>query len=136
MFRFLKRRNAAPDGASPERRLIAELEALDPARLDAAALELERLWAWFTDQFGGTAPFLEKPASEQDAYLDRLNQAVTRSESLKDSELGRFYYSSAILKLFVTGLRSGDSSPDVLALSARVAWMLNHARQLNAEQTS
>ena len=37
-----------------------------------------------------------------------------------------------MLSLFMRSLRAGDASPDALALSARVAWMINHARQLDA----
>jgi len=133
MFAFFKRRSrGGPEAASPERALIADFEALDPARRDAAALELLRLWTWFNDEFEGTASFVGRPEAEQDAYIDKLAHAAARSESLKSGDLGRFYYSSAMLSLFMRSLRAGDASSDALALSARVAWMINHARQLDA----
>ena len=133
MFAFFRRRGrAGQDTGSPERALIAGFEALEPARQDAAALELLRLWTWFNDEFEGTASFVGRPEAEQDAYIDKLAHAAARSASLKDGDLGRFYYSSAMLSLFMRALRAGDSSPDALALSARVAWMINHARQLQA----
>jgi hypothetical protein len=137
MFAFFNRRRGdAATPLSPERLLIAEFEALQPIRQDAAALELHRLWAWFIDEFGGTASFLDKPLSEQDAYIDKLSNAAARSESLKHGELGRFYYSSAMLSRFMTSLRSGETSPDALALSARVAWMINHAGQLGTDRAT
>jgi hypothetical protein len=116
MFRIFKRRDAHSATTTPERLLIAEFEALEPVRRDAAALELHRLWSWFTEEFGGTASFLDQPLSEQDAYIDKLSNAAARSQSLKNSDLGRFYYSSAMLSLFMVSLRSGESTPDALAL--------------------
>jgi hypothetical protein len=110
--------------------LLSAFDALPDARKDAAAGQLSLLWLWFRDAFGGPAEFLARPAEEQDAYLDKLRTAADRSAALKDSDLGRYYFSSAMLSHYLDALRTGDVSPPVMALSERVVWMVERGRKL------
>jgi hypothetical protein len=41
-----------------------------------------------------------------------------------------------MLSGFMTSLRAGETSPDALAVSARVAWMIKHARQVGADRAT
>lgn len=123
-----------PEPPSQERVLVDEVEALSPERRDRAALELARLWSWLNEEFGGLTGFLSRSEPEQDAFLDRLMLVVERSEAMKETDLGRYYYSSAMLGLFIKALRSRKGDPDQLALSSLVASMVERGRHLgNAE---
>ena len=119
-----------PENLSQERALVGEVEALPPERRDRAAVELARLWAWLSQEFGGPAGFLNRSEPEQDAFLNRLSLVVERSEGMKETDLGRYYYSSAMLGLFINALRSRQGGPDQLALSSLVASMVEQGRQL------
>src|SRR4029079_2569135 len=81
--------------------LVLSLDALAPRRLDETAQQLSRLWAWFRDEFGGPSEFLSQPGPAQDEYLDKLNEVVGRSEHLKGTDLGCYYYSSAMLREYL-----------------------------------
>ena len=116
--------------ATPAQVLLAELETLDPARRDSTAVQLAVLWGWFTDAFGGPADFAAAPASEQNAYLARLDLAVERSGGLKNTDLARFYFSSALFAHYLRALRANDTGPDALAISDRVVAMVERGRRL------
>jgi len=124
-----------PEPPSQERVLVAEVEALSPERRDRAAVELARLWSWLNEEFGGPTGFLNRSESEQAAFLDRLSLVVERSEGMKETDLGRYYYSSALLGLFINALRSRQGDPDQLALSSLVASMVEHGRRLVEAQS-
>ena len=130
--RAAARRLARPDAppSTPARVLLAELETLDPARRDSTAVQLAVLWGWFTDAFGGPADFAAASASEQDAYLARLDLAVERSGGLKNTDLARFYFSSALFARYLRALRANDTGADALAISDRVVAMVERGRRL------
>jgi hypothetical protein len=131
--RAAARRLARPDAplpSTPAQVLLAELATLDPARRDSTAVQLAVLWGWFTDAFGGPADFAAASASEQDAYLARLDLAVERSGGLKNTDLARFYFSSALFAHYLRALRANDTGPDALAISDRVVAMVERGRRL------
>ena len=119
-----------PEPASQERALVDEVEALSPERRDRAAVELARLWSWLNEEFGGLTGFLSRSEPEQDAFADRLMLVVERSGGMKETDLGRYYYSSAMLGGFIKALRSRKGDPDQLALSSLVASMVEQGRHL------
>jgi hypothetical protein len=126
--RAAARRLAPPDAplpSTPAQVLLAELVTLDPARRDSTAVQLAVLWGWFTDAFGGPADFAAASASEQDTYL-----AVERSGGLKNTDLARFYFSSALFAHYLRALRANDTGPDALAISDRVVAMVERGRRL------
>jgi hypothetical protein len=112
--------------------LLADFDALPMLKQDGAARQLSQLWDWFRDEFGGPAEFMAKPSKEQEAYIDKLGAAVERSTRLKDTDLGRYYFSSALLREYLAALRANDISPTALAISDRVAWMVERGRELAA----
>ena len=126
-------RPADPPPSTPARVLLAELETLDPARRDSTAVQLAVLWGWFTDAFGGPADFAAASASEQNAYLARLDLAVERSDGLKNTDLARFYFSSALFARYLRALRANDTGPDALAISDRVVAMVERGRRLEKQ---
>lgn len=119
-----------PEPPSPERALVDEVEALQPERRDIAAIELTRLWSWLGEEFGGPTGFLNRSQPEQDAFIDKLMLVVERSRGMKETDLGRYYYSSAMLGFFIKALRSRKGVPDQLALSSLVAAMVERGRHL------
>lgn len=134
---FFRRWTARPEPQveeTPEQRLIAAYDALDQERRDGVAQQLSVLWAWFIEEFGGPGAFTACPDFEQEAYLAKLDMAARRSEPLKDGDLGRYYFSSALLRCFVNALRTQDTSADALAVSDRVAWLIERGRQLGQKR--
>ena len=107
-----------------------EVEALPSESRDRVAVELTRLWTWLSLEFHGPAGFLNRSEPEQDAYIDKLMLVVERSRGMKETDLGRYYYSSAMLGLFIKALRGRRGDPDQLALSSLVASLVERGRQL------
>jgi hypothetical protein len=133
MIGFFRRRKdePKPEPASQERVLMDQFHALDPDQRDRVAVQLAELWEWLITEFGGPAGFLDKPQAEQDAYIERLRIVTQRTEEHKETDLGRYYYSSALLSLYASALRAERRDPDQTALAALVASMIDRGRQLS-----
>jgi hypothetical protein len=132
MFAFLKRMNilgAAP-ARSRERILVEEFDALDVQRRDLVCQQLDRLWTWLLYAFDGPAGFLSQSSNAQSEFLGKLEIAEERSHSLRQTESGAYYYSAAMLVLYLRGIQASKTDPDTLTLSARVAWGVNRGREL------
>ena len=114
--------------------LLADFDALPEPRKDAAAGQLSLLWLWFRDEFGGPADFLALAAEEQEKYLEKLRTAAERSAALKDSDLGRYYFSSALLGGYLEALRTHDVSPTAMAVAHRVVWMVERGRAISRQR--
>ena len=132
MGSFLTRakRNTAPSIKHPVWTLLMEFDALDRQKQDDAARQLTVLWSSFVEEFGGPRPFMELPAAEQQAYLGRLDRIREKTEALKGTELGRYYFSVAILRHFLEALRSNDTSTAAIALSKRLVRLTERGREL------
>jgi len=132
MFAFLKRMNilgGAP-ARSRERMLVEEFDSLDDGRRDLVCQQLDRLWTWLLHAFDGPAGFLSRPPEDQSEFLGKLEIAEEKSHSLRQTESGAYYYSAALLVLYLRGIQTGKTDPDTLTLSARVAWGVNRGREL------
>jgi hypothetical protein len=68
--------------------------------------------------------------SQSSAYIERLRIVTQRTEEHKETDLGRYYYSSALLSLYASALRAEGRDPDQVALAALVASMIDRGRQL------
>jgi hypothetical protein len=133
MRSLFRRRKAGSDQSPPEhpaQTLLAEFDALDAVAKERIARQFALLWSWFMDEFGGPHQFLDAPAFEQMAYLERLDLAAERSRARRATDLARYYYSAAILRQFLAALRSNDTSPAALALSDRLVWLTERGRRL------
>lgn len=132
LLKKLKQEPPLPPSAAET--LLADFDALPDVRKDAAAGQLSLLWLWFRDEFGGPADFLARPAEQQEGYLDKLRTAAERSAALKDTDLGRYFFSSALLGGYLEALRSHDVSPTALAISHRVVWMVERGRAMSRQR--
>jgi hypothetical protein len=132
MWSFFTRaqRNTAPSIKHPAWTLLMEFDALDGQKQDDAARQLTILWSSFVEEFGGPRPYMDRPASEQQAYLDRLDRITEKTDRLKRTELGRYYFSVAILRHFLEALQSNDTSTAAIALSKRLVRLTERGREL------
>ncbi|HEX2136938.1 MAG TPA: hypothetical protein VHG30_13715 [Microvirga sp.] len=130
MWSFFKR--AVPH---PARALLTELDGLDEARRNATARQLALLWSAFAQEFG-VSRFIEASASEQQSYLDRLDRIVERGKELKDTELARYYYSTALLRHFLEALRTRDAGPGARAIAERLVLLTEEGRALQEDADS
>lgn len=108
------------------------IDRLAVTKLGAVSEQMTALWEGFEAEFEGPSGFLAASKERQDAYLARLHRVAERSLSLKDTDLGHYYYSSAALALFMQALQDNKSDAATLALSARVAWLINQGRKNRA----
>lgn len=132
MFAFLKRLklSCAFVEPGPAGKLVQEFDALDNTRRDQVCEQLDRLWTWFLYQFDGPVGFLGQPPQVQDEFLGKLAVAEERSRSLKQTDLGSYYYSAALLGRYLRGVKANSTDPETLVLSARVAWGVNRGHEL------
>ena len=116
---------------------MAEFDRLDPeARLNVAE-QFAQVWSWFIDQFHSPRAFLEAPPAQQGAYLEGLGSVIERSKGLRRTELGRYYYSAALLWHFLEAERFNDTSDAAWAVGGRVRWLLQKGagpQHLRAEE--
>jgi hypothetical protein len=132
MFAFLKglRLSIASTALSPEQMLIDEFDALEVRRRDLVCEQLDRLWTWFLHEFDGPVGFLGQAPATQDEFLGKLAIAEERSLLRKQTESGAYYYSAALLVRYLRGVLAGNTDPETLAISARVAWGVNRGHEL------
>ena len=113
--------------------LLVELDELDPESQDSTARQLALLWSAFVDEFG-ISQFVQDPSPEHQAYLERLDRIIDKSREKRKSELGVYYYSTALLRLFLEARLTRDTSPTARALSERLVWLIERGRQLEADR--
>lgn len=132
MLSFLKRLRLSirRSAASEERRLVERFDALGPVERDEVCEQLDRLWAWFLHAFDGLAGFLRQAPVAQDDFLDKLALAAETSRPEDRPERAAYYYSAAMLLMYLRGIRAGSKTGDVLALAARVAWGIDRGHRL------
>ena len=116
----------------PAQTLLSELDALDQERRESTARQLALLWSAFTQDFG-ISRFEAAPRSEQQAYLDRLDRIIERGREIKESELGRYYYSTALLRHFLEAHRTHDTTPAARAVSEWLVWLTERGRELEPD---
>src|SRR4051794_12066998 len=114
----------------PARKLVLEFDALNDTKRDLFCEQLDRLWTWFLYQFDGPVGFLCRPPEVQDEFLGKLAVAEERSRSLKQTDLGSYYYSAALLGRYLRGVKANNTDTETLILSARVAWGVNRGHEL------
>ena len=123
MWSFFRRAPISP----PAPPLLSEINALDQDKRDSTARQLAWLWSSFTEEFG-ISRFIEAPSSE--AYLARLDRIVERGRKLKETDLGRYYYSAALLRDFLEAHRTHDTSPAAKAIAERLVGLTERRREL------
>jgi hypothetical protein len=116
----------------PAQTLLSELDALDQERQESTARQLAMLWSAFTQDFG-ISRFKVAPPSEQQAYLHRLDRIIERGREVKESELGRYYYSTALLRHFLEAHRTHDTTPAARAVSEWLVWLTERGRELEQD---
>jgi len=128
MWSFFKR--ASKPGRAEM--LLVELDKLDPESQDSTARQLALLWSAFVDEFG-ISQFVQDPSPEHQAYLERLDRIIDKSREKRKSELGVYYYSTALLRLFLEARLTRDTSPTARALSERLVWLIERGRELETD---
>src|SRR5215211_1817411 len=103
--------------------LLLELDELDLGSLDRTARQLALLWSAFAHEFG-ISQFVQDPSPEHQAYLERLDRIIDKCREKRKSELGVYYYSAALLRLFLEARVTRDTSPTARALSERLVWLI------------
>ena len=128
MWSFFRRAPILPS-APP---LLSEINALDQEKRDSTARQLAWLWSSFTEEFG-ISRFIEAPSSYQQAFLARLDRIVERGRELKETDLGRYYYSAALLRDFLEAHRTHDTSPAAKAIAERLVGLTERGRELEQD---
>jgi hypothetical protein len=131
MWSFFERKTVgARDMATehPAQVLLSDFTKTDSQSQQRTAQQLAQLWSGFLEEFGGPRPFLNAPQGQQDQYLERLDRIVERSRLRKETELGRFYFSAAMLRLYLEALRNGDTAQQAVALSRCLVALIDEGR--------
>jgi hypothetical protein len=115
--------------------ILTEFEALETAKQTATARNVALLWDCFVEEFGGVSGFLAATSTEQNHYLEKLDAAAQRMEVGRYSAVGYHYVSVVLVKLYVTYLHGQNSAPSAIALSSRVAMLINDGRVIRAKES-
>lgn len=117
-----------PAEPTEEQALLGAFEALDGGRQEAVARNLSLLWECFLEEFSGLSGFFEASPTRQSAYLDRLASAAGRMEASRAPEARYHYVSVALMKHYVSSFQARSTAPDAIALSRRVASLIDGTR--------
>ena len=128
MWSFFRRAPVVP----PALPLLSEINALDQEKRDSTARQLALLWSAFVDEFG-ISQFVQDPSPEHQAYLERLDRIIDKSREKRKLELGVYYYSTALLRLFLEARLTRDTSPTARALAERLVWLIERGRELETD---
>jgi hypothetical protein len=131
MWSFFERKTVgARDMAAdhPAQVLLSDFTKTDRQSQQRTAQQLAQLWSGFLEEFEGPRPFLNAPQGRQNQYLERLDRIVERSRSRKDTELARFYFSAAMLRLYLEALRTDDTAQEAVALSQCLVALIDEGR--------
>jgi hypothetical protein len=120
----------APEEPGPVELVLADLDRLDPDHRGLVAKNLSLLWTCFIDAFGGLSGFLQAPTTEQAAYLDKLEAAAQRMESVKAPQARHHYVCVALMKHYVASFLTRTPEPGAIELSRRVAAMIDEAHRI------
>src|SRR4051794_29218659 len=93
-----------------------------------AADQLAVLWQCFVDEFKNPAAFQREHKANQDAYIAKFERVAAQTEEVKHAEKGHFHYGIALMLRFLLVARDGARQQSALALSGRVASLINGAR--------
>jgi hypothetical protein len=124
------------EAPSPEQVILDDLDALSPQQKDAVAENLALLWNCFAEEFGGVSGFLAEPATQQAAYLAKLDTAAKRMEPAKATEVGHHYVSVALMMHYVSSFQGRSTDQSAIAMSNRVAELIDRGRHLKATKES
>src|SRR5215212_9439905 len=130
MLSFLKsaRHDEVQEPLDDNRVLLDEFAALDAIRQNEAADQLAVLWQCFVDEFKNPAAFQREPKAKQDDYIAKFERVAARTEEVKHTQKGHLHYGIALMLQFLLVARDGARQQSALALSGRVASLINGAR--------
>ena len=130
MLSFLKsaRHDEVQEPLDANRVLLDEFAALDAIHQNEAADQLAVLWQCFVDEFENPAAFQREPKAKQDDYISKFERVAARTEKVKRTEKGHLHYGVALMLRFLLVARDGARQQSALALSGRVASLINGAR--------
>jgi hypothetical protein len=138
VWSFFTRANASPPPPvrHPAETLLAHFDRLDRKQQDGTARQLAFLWSSFVEHYGGPRLFVERPATEQQAFIDGLVRLADHGSGHEDTDLGPYYFSVTMLRYFLDALRTNDTSPPAIALSKRLVGLTERGRKLQGETRS
>jgi len=130
MLSFLKsaRHDEVQEPLDDNRVLLDEFAALDAIHRNEAADQLAILWQCFVDEFENPAAFQREPKAKQDDYIAKFERVAARTVEVKHTEKGHLHYGVALMLRFLLVARDGARQQSALALSGRVASLINGAR--------
>lgn len=123
------------EASEPAFAILGELDELAPEKQVATARNVALLWDCFVEEFGGVAGFLASGATEQAEYLDKLEAAASRMEAGRGTPVAYHYVSVVLIKLYVESFRTKRATAGAIALSGRVAALINQGRIIRAQQS-
>src|SRR5215212_410648 len=130
MLSFLKsaRHDEVQEPLDENRVLLDEFAALVAIHQNEAADQLAVLWQCFVDEFNNPAAFQREPKAKQDDYIAKFERVAARTEEVKQTQKGHLHYGLALMLRFLLVARDGARQQSALALSGRVAGLINSAR--------
>jgi hypothetical protein len=108
--------------------VLNAFEALDKDQQALAARNLALLWDCFRAEFDGVSGFCHAAATEQAAYLGKLEAAASRMQVNRAPEARYHFVSVALMWHYVSCFQTRTREPSAIELSRRVAALIDMSR--------
>ena len=127
VLRRLFGRNPADGHLSPAA-VLQEFEALPPEMQERVAQDLVALWGRFAHAVGGFSDGPPEESAETESAIASLEASEARMQATRGSEHAHYFYSVALMRLYLAALGGERSDPNLLRAATLVTDLIDRAR--------